>query len=103
MIFYGHTLKLLNRQRRLEHKLTRGVSDDMVKEMLKSFGYEPNTSLDTAPLWEFTLGQYNSTNSARTDGTTKSVLTVKIDRIKFGEESLTTYLIYINQKVQVED
>ena len=70
-------VEALNRQRRLEHKLTRGVSDDMVKEMLKSFGYEPNTSLDTAPLWEFALGQYNSANSARTDGTTKSVLTGK--------------------------
>ena len=70
-------VEALNRQRRLEHKLTRGVSDDMVREMLKSFGYTPNTTLDTAPLWEFALGQYNSANSARTDGTTKSVLTGK--------------------------
>ena len=70
-------VEALNRQRRLEHKLTRGVSDDMVREMLKSFGYTPNTTLDTAPLWEFALGQYNSQNSARTDGTTKSVLTGK--------------------------
>lgn len=70
-------VEALNRQRRLEHKLTNGVSDGMVKEMLKSFGYEPNTSLDTAPLWEFALGQYNSRNEARTDGTSKSVLTGK--------------------------
>ena len=67
----------LNRKRRLEHKLTRGVSDDLVKEMLKSLGYQPNSKIETAPLWEYHLGQFNRDNSARTDGSKKSVLTGK--------------------------
>ena len=45
--------------------------------MLRSFGYKPNSSIETAPLWEFALGQYNSANSARTDGTSQSVMTGK--------------------------
>ena len=67
----------INRNRKLEHKQNSGLSDELVRDMLKSFGYKPNSTLDTAPLWEFALGQYNSSNSAFSDGTTQSALTGK--------------------------
>ena len=50
----------INRTRKIEHKQKSGLSDELVREMLRSFGYKPNSSIETAPLWEFTLGQYNS-------------------------------------------
>ena len=67
----------INRTRKIEHKQKSGLSDELVREMLRSFGYKPNSSIETAPLWEFALGQYNSANSARTDGTSQSVMTGK--------------------------
>jgi len=67
----------INRNRKLEHKQNSGLSDELVRDMLKSFGYKPNSTLDTAPLWEFALGQYNSSNSALSDGTTQSTQTGK--------------------------
>ena len=67
----------INRTKKLEHKQRTGLSDELVREMLRSFGYKPNSSIETAPLWEFALGQYNSANSARTDGTSQSVMTGK--------------------------
>lgn len=68
----------INRARKLEHKkLNNGVSDELVREMLRSFGYQPKSTMDTAPLWEFALGQYNNQNQARTDGTTGSIMTGK--------------------------
>ena len=67
----------INRNRKLEHKQNSGLSDELVRDMLKSFGYKPNSTLDTAPLWEFALGQYNSSNSALSDGTTQSAQTGK--------------------------
>ena len=68
----------INRARKLEHKkLNNGVSDELVREMLRSFGYQPKSTMDTAPLWEFALGQYNNQNQARTDGTTSSIMTGK--------------------------
>ena len=67
-ILWAYT-KNINRARKLEHKkINNGVSDELVREMLRSFGYTPKSTMDTAPLWEFALGQYNNQNSARTDG-----------------------------------
>ena len=45
----------INRNRKLEHKQNSGLSDELVRDMLKSFGYKPNSTLDTAPLWEFAI------------------------------------------------
>ena len=33
--------------------------------------------MDTAPLWEFALGQFNNNNTERPDGSTQSIMTGK--------------------------
>ena len=70
--------KNINRARVLEHKKeNNGVSDELVREMLRSFGYKPKSTMDTAPLWEFALGQFNNNNTERPDGSTQSIMTGK--------------------------
>ena len=40
--------KNINRIRKLEHKkINNGVSDELVREMLRSFGYTPKSTMDT--------------------------------------------------------
>ena len=61
----------LAKGKRLEHKVNKGITNELVYSMLESLGWETNQSYDSKFLWEYVFGQ-NRDSSQKYQKTLKS-------------------------------
>jgi hypothetical protein len=64
-ILWQYTNSVYN-MKNLEHKKDIGIANDLVYHMLESFGWEANSSVTSAMLWDYAFGKDKDGNSTAT-------------------------------------
>jgi len=64
-ILWQYTNSVYN-MKNLEHKKDIGIANDLVYHMLQSFGWEANSSVTSAMLWDYAFGKDKDGNSTAT-------------------------------------